>query len=118
MRQGRLHNTFHVSKLKKSVNRQDLFPEWKDPFERPGPVDGGDRYEVDRILDRRTHRRQRQYLVGFKGYPDSHNEWQTLDPSKPEDWKDEWHLLQAYDPSVEALKPPTPPNRTKRRRKR
>jgi len=48
-------------------------------YSRPPPdlIDNQEEYEVEKILDSRHHGRRRalQYLVKWKGYPDSDNEW-------------------------------------------
>ena len=48
-------------------------------YERPPPdlVEGEEEYEVERVLDSRRHGRGKclQYLVKWKGYPDSENQW-------------------------------------------
>ncbi len=48
-------------------------------FEQPLPdlIDGDEEYEVEHILDSRCfgHGRQVQYLVHWKGYPTSDNQW-------------------------------------------
>ena len=47
----------------------------KPPPPEPVEVDGEEEYEVERVLDSRLFRRQLQYLVKWKGYPDSDNSW-------------------------------------------
>ena len=48
-------------------------------YQRPPPelVDGEEEYEVEKILDQRHfgRRRKLQYLIKWKGYPDSENQW-------------------------------------------
>jgi hypothetical protein len=70
-----IHPVFHA----------DLLTPYKETafhgrnFDRPLPdlIDGEEQYEVERILDSRQHGRGRQvqYLVKWKGYPDSDNQW-------------------------------------------
>ena len=80
----------------------DEFPVWKDDFDRPEPVatneKGGELFEVDRILGHKRMGKQNtwKFLLGFKGYPDSHNEWNTLQASNVVNWTDEWPLLEQY----------------------
>ena len=47
----------------------------------PDLVDNAEEYEVKKILDSRlfSRRRQLQYLVKWKGYPDSDNMWVDKD---------------------------------------
>ena len=52
-------------------------------YQRPPPdlVDNAEEYEVEKILDSRLfgRRRRLQYLVKWKGYPDSDNMWVNKD---------------------------------------
>jgi hypothetical protein len=52
-------------------------------FTRPPPdlIAGEDEYEVEQVLDSRRHGRGRkvQYLVKWRGYPDSDNQWVNWD---------------------------------------
>ena len=61
-----------------------LTPYWETPFHgrnyaRPPPdlVANQEEYEVEKVLDARHYGKKkiRQYLVKWKGYPDSDNEW-------------------------------------------
>ena len=70
----KIHNVFHI----------DLLMPYKETeaystlFTRPPPViEGEEEYEVKVILDVRRHGRKRklQYLVHWKGYPNSNNLW-------------------------------------------
>ena len=58
-------------------------------FMRPPPdlVDGEEEYEVEEILDSRKHGRGRkiQYLVKWKGYPSSDNQWVSWDDMHAEE---------------------------------
>ena len=48
-------------------------------YQRPPPdlVDGEEEYEIEKVVDSRCFGRGRvlQYLVKWKGYPDSENQW-------------------------------------------
>ena len=77
----RCHNVFHISELKKYVANDDSdFPE--RTVVPPPPVIPANRptndieYEVEKILSQRTRRRKTQYLVKWKGYPDSETSWE------------------------------------------
>jgi Chromo (CHRromatin Organisation MOdifier) domain len=58
-------------------------------YQRPPPdlVDGEEEYEIEKILDSRRYGRGRklQYLVKWKGYPDSDNQWVNKDDVFAED---------------------------------
>jgi hypothetical protein len=55
-------------------------------YQRPPPdlVDGVEEYEVERVLDSRRYGRGRklQYLIAWKGYPDSDNQWVNWDDAE------------------------------------
>src|SRR6266702_5379290 len=73
--QWSIHDVFHI----------DLLMPYHETklhganYSRPPPdlVDNQEEYEVEKILDSRHHGKKRtlQYLVKWKGYPDSDNEW-------------------------------------------
>ncbi|CEH16608.1 pol polyprotein [Ceraceosorus bombacis] len=71
-----------------AVDIATLFFREVEPPPPPVEVDGHDEYVVERILDQRTHRNQKQFLVKWKGYEDHDNTWSPL-----EDIKD----TQAYE---------------------
>ena len=71
----RIHNTFHASLLT---------PYFETPahglnFSRPPPdlIDGEEEQEIEQILNHRFFGRNRklQYLIKWKGFPNSENEW-------------------------------------------
>lgn len=77
----RIHNVFHVSKLKRVVET-DKFPTRKQD-DRPEPeleIDGEDAWEVERIVDKRRRkirgRMVTEYKVKWVGYPDHENSWE------------------------------------------
>src|SRR6266702_1815779 len=73
--QWSIHDVFHI----------DLLTPYRETdvhgsnYSRPPPdlVDNEEEYEVEKILDARQfgRGRKRQYLIKWKGYPDSDNEW-------------------------------------------
>ena len=98
---SRFWPTFHVSHLKKYQSREAAFPTWRDEFERPDPTaqssTGNPLFDVDRILGHKKHGKTKfAFLIGFRGYPDSQNEFHIFNPANPSDWEEEWSLLQAY----------------------
>jgi len=73
--QWSIHDIFHIDLLT-PYRETDLH---RSNYSRPPPdlIDNEEEYEVEKILDSqqfgRTHKRQ--YLIKWKGYPDSDNEW-------------------------------------------
>jgi len=73
--QWSIHDVFHI----------DLLTPYRETdvhgsnYLRPAPdlVDNEEEYEVEKVLDIRQfgRGRKRQYLIKWKGYPDSDNEW-------------------------------------------
>ena len=67
----RLHDVFHVDRLSpyRGNDVNGLTPPPPDPV----TIDGEEEYEVEAILDSRKFRqaKRQQYLVKWKGYPDS-----------------------------------------------
>jgi len=73
--QWSIHDVFHI----------DLLTPYRETnihgsnYSRPTPdlIDNEEEYEVEKVLDTRQFgkRRKRQYLIKWKGYPDSDNEW-------------------------------------------
>ena len=68
-----IHPVFHVSKLRPF--RPDLIAECASRPPPPVVRGGEEEYEVERIENSRLFRRKLQYLVKWKGYPPSDNEW-------------------------------------------
>jgi hypothetical protein len=77
--QWSVHDVFHTDLL--TPYRET--PTHGANYQRPPPdlVDGVEEYEVERVLDSRQHGRGRklQYLIAWKGYPDSDNQWVNWD---------------------------------------
>jgi len=71
----RIHDVFHIDLLT-PYRETDLHG---SNYSRPAPdlIDNEEEYKVEKILDSRQfgRRRKRQYLIKWKGYPDSDNEW-------------------------------------------
>ena len=71
----KIWNAFHASLLTPYRETDSHGPN----YERPPPdlIKDEEEYEVDQILDSRKHGRGSalQYLVRWKGYPDSDNQW-------------------------------------------
>jgi len=73
--QWSIHDVFHIDLLT-PYNETDLHG---SNYSRPAPdlVDNEEEYEIEKILDVRQFgkRQKKQYLIKWKGYPDSDNEW-------------------------------------------
>ena len=67
---ARIHPVFHVSLLKKHM-AGGASPAPPDPIE----VDGQQEYEVEKILGHRQLRNRTQYLVRWRGYDASEDQW-------------------------------------------
>src|SRR6266481_5924549 len=75
----RIHDVFHASLLTPYHETAAHGPN----FTRPPPdlIDGEEEYEVERIVAHRQFGRSRrlQYLIKWKGYPESDNTWEPAD---------------------------------------
>ncbi len=87
----RIHDIFHASLL-------NLYHETKahgPNFTRPPPdlVEGEEEYEVERIIAHRTFGRSKtpQYLIKWKGYPESDNSWEPADQVHAPDLLKRYH---------------------------
>ncbi len=69
---------------------------------KPGPtiIDGGEEYEVEKILDSKYIRRRLHYYVQWKGYPSSENSWiPDRDTQNAPDLVTEFHQLHPSAPA-------------------
>lgn len=71
----KIHNVFHISLLRPFLSPTTLHSD--HTIHRPPPVLINDQseYEVEHIVDKRTVRRQTQYLVHWLGYAASERTW-------------------------------------------
>ncbi len=73
--QWSIHDVFHIDLLT-PYRETDIHG---SNYSRPAPdlIDNEEEYKVKKILDTRQfgRRHKRQYLIKWKGYPDSDNEW-------------------------------------------
>jgi hypothetical protein len=80
--QWSIHDVFHTDLL----TPYHETPTHGANYQRPPPdlVDGVEEYEVERVLDshRYGRRRKLQYLIAWKGYPDSDNQWVNWDDAE------------------------------------
>ena len=74
-----IHDVFHTSLLSPYQETAAHGPNFSQP--PPDLIDGEEEYEVERIVNHRCHGRARrlQYLIKWKGYPESDNTWEPAD---------------------------------------
>ena len=73
--QWKIHDVFHVDILTPYRETEFHGPNYNQP--PPDLVGEEEQYEVEQVLDERNHGhwKKKQYLVKWKGYPDSDNQW-------------------------------------------
>ena len=73
--QWKIHDVFHIDLLTPYREMEFHGPNYARP--PPDLVGGEEQYEVEQVLDERNYGRwkKKQYLVKWKGYPDSDNQW-------------------------------------------
>ena len=71
----RIHDVFHVDLLSPYKETEQYGPAFSPP--PPDLIDGEEEQEIESILDVRRKGRSRslQYLIHWKGFPSSHDEW-------------------------------------------
>ena len=77
--QWKIHDVFHVDLLTPYQETELHGPNFTKP--PPDLINGEEEYEVEEILQSRRYGRGRkiQYLIKWKGYPDSDNQWIDAD---------------------------------------
>jgi hypothetical protein len=80
--QWSIHDVFHTDLLTPYRETPTHGANYQHPL--PDLVDGVEEYEVERVLDSRRYGRGRklQYLIAWKGYPDSDNQWVGWDDAE------------------------------------
>jgi Chromo (CHRromatin Organisation MOdifier) domain len=75
--QWTIHPVFHASLLTPYVETKEHSPNYSRP--PPDLIGGKEQYEVKAIWSHRHHGRTRQlqYLLKWKGYPESDNMWEA-----------------------------------------
>lgn len=67
----RIHDVFHVSLLEPWNQRAG-----EEPAEPMQLAEDNDEWEVEKIVDARKHKGERQYLVQWKGWPEEYTSWE------------------------------------------
>jgi hypothetical protein len=77
--QWSIHNMFHTDLLTPYCEMLTHGTNYQHP--PPDLVEGVEEYEVEKVLDSRQYRCEckLQYLIAWKGYPDSDNQWVNWD---------------------------------------
>jgi hypothetical protein len=77
--QWSIHDVFHTDLLTPYRETPTHSANYQCPL--PDLVEGVEEYEVEKVLDSRQygHGRKLQYLIAWKGYPDSDNQWVNWD---------------------------------------
>jgi hypothetical protein len=80
--QWSIHDVFHTDLLTPYRETPTHGANYQCP--PPDLVDGVEEYEVEKVLDSRRYRhgRKLQYLIAWKGYPDSDNQWVNWDDAE------------------------------------
>ena len=81
---SRIHPVFHVSKLRRYKDGEELFPE-REYNKRPSAEilkNGEEAWEVNRIVGKKKIRNRVHYLVLWKGFPDHEATWEPISSLK------------------------------------
>jgi hypothetical protein len=76
----KIHPVFHVSLLE-PFHHSTIRTQPPEPV-IPEIIDGEEEWPVEKILDSRKRYRKLQYLVKWKGYPDTDNSWEPYENVK------------------------------------
>ena len=71
-----IHPVMNVSQLKKFVDNPTEFASRAPPRPSPVIVAGKEEYVVDEVLDHRKRYKKLEYLVRWRGFPESENSWE------------------------------------------
>ena len=76
----KIHNVFHAKLLYPYKEMEKHGENFTDP--PPDLIDGEPKWEVEQILDMRTQRSGKQYLICWKGYSNAHDSWEPWENIK------------------------------------
>ncbi len=74
----KIHPVFHAALLTPYRTTKEHGPDYArpPPIPTPDPDEGSQEWEVEAILNHRTKRNKKQYLIAWKGWPTSENSWE------------------------------------------
>ena len=97
--QWKIHDVFHINLLTPYQETDFHGPNFAQP--PPDLIDGEEEYEIEKILDSRQYGRgcKIQYLVKWKGYPESDNQWANWDNLHAEEVLEDFKKEQPEAPT-------------------
>ena len=97
--QWKIHDVFHIDLLTPYQETDFHGPNFAQP--PPDLIEGDEEYEVEQVLDARRHGRGRkvQYLIKWKGYPDSDNQWVDWNDLHAEEVLEDFRKRQPHAPT-------------------
>src|SRR5579863_6014535 len=107
--QWNIHPVFHASLLTPYVETDSHGPNYSRP--PPDLIAGEAEYEVEQIRSHRRHgrRKQLQYLLKWKGYPESDNTWEPADQVHAPDLIKAYHRRHQLEHIKASTTAPVPP---------
>ena len=75
--QWNIHPVFHALLLTPYVKTKEHGENYLRP--PPNMIEGEEQYKVKAIRAHQYHRHKLQYLIKWKGYPESNNTWEPID---------------------------------------
>jgi hypothetical protein len=90
----KIHDVFHIDLLTPYKETEQYGPAYTPP--PPDIIDGHEEQEVEAILDvrRKGQNRNWQYLIKWKGYPSSENEWVDSQEMHADDLVKQFHATR------------------------
>jgi hypothetical protein len=90
----KIHDVFHIDLLTPYKETEQYGPAYTPP--PPDIIDGHEEQEVEAILDvrRKGQNRNWQYLIKWKGYPSSENEWVDSQEMHADDLVKQFHAAR------------------------
>src|SRR5487761_1760216 len=111
--QWNIHPVFHANLLTPFVETDSHSPNFSKP--PPDLINDEEQYEVEAIRSHRRHgrKKQLQYLLKWKGYPESDNTWEPVDMIHAPDLVKQYerrHSRELIRVANDAMSSPIPPS--------